>query len=299
MRRACRRSRPVRSSSRRCTRRPQRCQAGSHSGLGGSGLGGSGLGARGGYRHDAVTMTSRGFTQTSDVAPHAAEERLPVADAAACGLCRRPCSRRHRFSAHRHWHRRGDPPVRGLQVPGALSVRRSNGRQRDADQRQLPGENGRREGSVGLRVDDAGKRLGVSGGVPGRWAGRHEGAGRRVEPDHRGLSREGASRRSVSRARNTVSARRRGAVERARTVGSDSEALHARRRQCVRRRDSRRLRQGVRRELLRDLRSVVHDPRPVARSRPRVQGGVSRSVRPGHASCEHAGVPFRRRQRSA
>ena len=32
---------------------------------------------------------------------------------------------------------------------------------------------------------------------------------------------------------------------------------------------------------------------------PDVQGGVSRSVRPGHASCEHAGVPFRRRQRSA
>ena len=38
-----------------------------------------------------------------------------------------------------------------------------------------------------------------------------------------------------------------------------SQAVHARRRQRVRRGDSRRVRQGVRRELLRDVRPVVHD----------------------------------------
>ena len=67
---------------------------------------------------------------------------------------------------------------------------------------------------------------------------------------------------------------------RAGAAGADPEALHAGRRQRLRRGPPRRLRQGPRPQLLRHLRPGVHEPRSVGRSRPGVQGRISRSLRP-------------------
>ena len=78
---------------------------------------------------------------------------------------------------------------------------------------------------------------------------------------HGGCDETRPSHRSVPRARARVPRAAAADVSaRARAAGADPQALHARRRQRVRRRHPRRVRQGVRRELLRDLRPVVHEP---------------------------------------
>ena len=86
----------------------------------------------------------------------------------------------HRSAPHRHAHRRGPSHLRGVPLSGALSVRRAVGRSRHPPQRHLPRAHQRRPRGVGLRVDDAGQRLGVSRRLAGCRARRDEGAGRRA-----------------------------------------------------------------------------------------------------------------------
>ncbi len=89
-------------------------------------------------------------------------------------------------------------------------------------------------------------------------------------------------------------------VSRARALPvPDPEALRARRRQRVRRRPSRRVRQGVQDELLRHVRSVVRQPGSVRRSGLGVQGRVSRSLRAVGAAAGDARVSLGWGERSA
>ncbi len=120
-----------------------------------------------------------------------------------------------------------------------------------------------------------------------------------LQPVTASLRRARPSDRSLSCARARVPARCRRGLVGARARRAHPQAVHARRRQRVRRGDSRRLRQGVRRQQLRDLRLVVHDARPVARPRAGVQGRVPRSLRPGRAARDDPGLSFGRRERSA
>ena len=203
----------------------------------------------------------------------------------------------------RHPHRVGRPPIRGVPLPRPVPVRRPVGRSRHHPQRELPRADPRRrrggEGRVGLRIDDARQRVGISRRIPRRRSRRDEGARRRAPAADGVVRRTRASDRPLPGARARVSARRGRRVRRTRAPVAHPEALHARRRQRVRRRDPRCLRQGVRRELLRDLRPVVHAARPVRRSRRRVQGGVPRSLRTVDAACDDTGLSFDRRERSA
>ena len=73
---------------------------------------------------------------------------------------------------------------------------------------ELPGAHRRRPRGLGLRVDDARQRVGVSRGLAGRRPRRDEGACRRAARRHRRLRRDGPSDRSLPRARAGVSARR-------------------------------------------------------------------------------------------
>ncbi len=215
----------------------------------------------------------------------------------------RVCSGSGRLASDGHPHRLGRSPVRRVPLPRAVPVRRPVGRSRHDPQRQLPCAHSRRrrggEGRVGLRVDDARQRVGVSRRVPRRGSRSHEGAGRRAPAADGRVRRTRSSDRPLPSARARVSARRGGRVHHARAPGAHPEALHARRRQRLRCGDSRRLRQGVRRERLRDLRSVVHDARSVGGPRCCVQGGVPRSIRAVCAACDDAPLPFDWGQRSA
>ena len=87
--------------------------------------------------------------------------------------------------------------------------------------------------------------------------------------------------RSVSGARAAV-LRAAAAVSQAQALPvADPQALHAGGRQRVRRRHPRRLRQGVRRELLRDVRPAVHDAATCRTiSAPAFKGEYPRSLRP-------------------
>ena len=176
--------------------------------------------------------------------------RLRGPDPAARGLPRQRLTSRHRHAPHRHSHRLGRPPVRGVSLPRAVPVRRTIGRSGDGPQRQLPRADNRRERCVGLRVDDARQRLGVSRRAARARSGGDESPGRRAAARDGGLRRAWPSHRSLSRARARISARRRHGFWCSDPPDANSEAVHARRRERVRRRDSRRVRQGVRRQRL-------------------------------------------------
>ncbi len=164
---------------------------------------------------------------------------------------------------------------------------------------QLPRAHGQRTRGVGFRVDAARQRVGVSGGPLRDRPWRDAGAGRRGPQADRRLRRGGASGRPGTRARSSVceGRQRAGAVEVA--ALPDTAARGAGRLERVRRGAPRRVRQGVRRQLVRDLRVEIHEPRSVTRSGQGVQGRVSRSLRAGASAADDAGVSFRRRERPA
>ncbi len=193
--------------------------------------------------------------------------------------------------------RRGPAHVRGASLPRAVPVRRAHRRPRHDPERRPPCPDRRRHGRLGLRVDAAGERLGVPGGALRRQPRRDDVARRRAAPAHRGVRRQRPSDRPVSRARARLRQGRGGHVARAAADRPDSEAVHAGGGERVRRRPPRCLRQGLRRQLLRDVRCRLHAPRPVARPRACLRGGVPRSLRAVGAAGTDAGLPFGRRQR--
>ena len=192
-----------------------------------------------------------------------------------------PRSGRVRCPPDRHPYRRGPPRLRGLHLSRAVHVRRTLGLRRHAPERRRPGAHRKREGGLGLRVDAARQCLVVPQRAVRCLARSDAGAGRRSAPHHRRLHGAWASCRSGPCARSGVPARRGRGQPHPVAAGVDSEALHAGRREPVRCGASRRIRQGVRRQRLRDLHARVHERRLVARPRAGVQGRVSRSLRAG------------------
>ena len=96
---------------------------------------------------------------------------------------------------------RGPAHVRGASLPRAVPVRRAHRRPRHHPERQLPCPDRRRHGRLGLRVDAAGERLGVSRGALRRQPRRDDVARRRAAPAHRRVRRQRPSDRPVPRAR--------------------------------------------------------------------------------------------------
>ena len=106
-----------------------------------------------------------------------------------------------------------------------------------------------RQGGVGLRLDDARQRVGVSRRRAGRRPRRDEGAGRRAAAGDGGVRRARPSDRSLPRARARVPPRRRGGlVEPARSPSPIPKLCTLVVASAFDAGDSRRLRQGVRRE---------------------------------------------------
>ena len=253
---------------------------------------------------DSLIIRLGGSTHGRNVAAGVAEggERCP--GAVARGMCRFQellvgISSRHRAPPDRYSYCRGCARVRGVPLPDAVSVRRPYRGPRHAVERQLPCAHGRGAGGLGLRVDDARERVGVSRRLAGGRPRRDGGARRGIADADRRVRRQRPSDRSVPRAGAGVSPRRGRRLARSRPAGPDSQALHAGRGEPLRRRRPRRLWQGVRAQLLRDLRPRVHEPRPLPRPGVGVQGGVPGSLHPGEAAGGDAGVPLGRRERSA
>ena len=153
---------------------------------------------------------------------------------------------------------------------------------------------------VGLRIDDARQRLGVSGGAARRRPRRDEGAGRRAAR-RRPPPATSAAIRSICFARSSRSiCARAGRVSRRAALPTPipklctlvvasafDAAIH----------DAYGKAFGV--SATRPTAATFMTPRPVARPRRRVQGRVPRSLRAGRAARDDAGVPFGRRERSA
>ena len=254
---------------------------------------------RGGGEATRIIRRRTSRSRGPSVAPRA--DRAPVRRpcVVACGapdpLRRRPDPPAPR----RHPRRRRRSRLRGASLPDALPVRRSFGGSGHHPQCQLPGSHRRGSRGLGLRIDDARQRLGLSWRVARDRARRDDRARRRDVPRHGRMRRDRASHRSVPRARAGIPPLGRGGHTRARPARAHPEAVHARRRQRLRRRAARRVWQGVRGEQLRHVRIHVHAARSVARPRRGVHGRVPRSLRAGVAAAAHAGVPLRRRERSA
>ena len=208
-------------------------------------------------------------------------------------------SRDRGLPSHRHQDRRDRIPVRRVRLSESLPVRRAFGRSGDAAQRHLPGADGRRPRGVGVRLDDAWKCVGLPGRVAGGRPRRDEGArGRSPRGDCR-MPGARASHRSLPVTRARISARREGTVGGTQAAGSDSETLHAGRRQRVRRGNPRCLWESVRGELLRHVRPPLHDPRPVVRPRTtlcrRVPGPICAVI----SAWPDARIPLGRSKRCA
>ena len=231
--------------------------------------------------------------------PIAAAHGRP-APAPAAGRMRPPRPGGCRIPPHRHPDRRGQPSVRGFPLPDAVSVRRTDGRSRHAAATSTAAcgpASGREAWGFGSMTlgnawafpaapQDAG--LGAMKALAGRLRSRH-----------RRLRRDGAPRRSGPRARPGLPSRRDAAFGQPGAAGADSQAVHARGGERLRRRAARRVRQSA---------SASAATRPTARSH------MSRDLSPisgrrstasiSIATCRlrrgrDAGLPLGRRERSA
>ena len=230
-----------------------------------------------GHRHHtrsgAGEHVGRGRTRSGvrQGAPRRSLFRVPwIERRQVCARVGRTARRCDRLAeTHRYPHRRSCSRLRRLRVPRAVQVRRPGRRPRHAAERSLPRHHAKRPDRLGLRVDDDGERVGVSIGhdVVRHDARGHEGAGVAHRAAGGRLPRDRASTRHRTCPRARVPEGRCGGFRRAQAHRTHPQAVHARRRQSVRRGAPRCVRKSSPPQRLRHLRPGSDDARRVTLSR--------------------------------